>query len=118
MRISDWSSDVCSSDLLVLRRRYGDREQALHLPGGPLIPIAATLLSIGLLASASIENLLAGAVALLLGAVIYRFRRKPGAAAPSAHAGRSDQNATTSGRYSWRLPWFPPSPTGGLLASL
>src|SRR3546814_4294191 len=73
---------VTSVSVLVLSRRYGDREQALHLPGGPLIPIAATLLSIGLLASASIENLIAGAVALLLGAVIYRFRRKPGAAAP------------------------------------
>src|SRR3546814_11091412 len=27
-----------SVSVLVLRRRYGDREQALHLPGGPLIP--------------------------------------------------------------------------------
>ena len=71
-----------SVSVLVLRRRHGDRDQALHLPGGPLIPIAATLLSIGLLASASIENLVAGAVALLLGAVIYRFRRKPESAAP------------------------------------
>ena len=66
-----------SVSVLVLRRRYGGRENALHLPGGALIPIAATLLSIGLLASASIENLIAGAVALLLGLVIYRFRRSP-----------------------------------------
>jgi amino acid transporter len=66
-----------SVSVLVLRRRYGGRENALHLPGGALIPIAATLLSIGLLASASIENLIAGAVALLLGLVIYRFRRPP-----------------------------------------
>lgn len=63
--------------VLVLRRRYGDRDNALHLPGGALIPTAATLLSICLLASASIENLIAGAIALLLGVVIYRFRRAP-----------------------------------------
>src|SRR3546814_11377721 len=100
MRISDWSSDVCSSDLLVLRRRYGDREQALHLPGGPLIPIAATLLSIGLLASASTENLIAGAVALLLGAVIYRFRRKPGSASSEERRGGKECVSTCRSRWS------------------
>jgi basic amino acid/polyamine antiporter, APA family len=63
--------------VLVLRRRNEARRDMLQLPGGPLIPIAATVLSIALLASASIENLVAGAVALLLGAVIYRFRRQP-----------------------------------------
>src|SRR5690606_7539172 len=35
-----------SLSVLVLRRSHGDRGTALHLPGGPLIPIAATLLSI------------------------------------------------------------------------
>src|SRR3546814_15086960 len=43
-----------SVSVLVLSRRYGDREQALHLPGAPLIPIAAPLLSIVLLASSSL----------------------------------------------------------------
>ena len=61
--------------VLVLRRRHGDRPDALRLPGGALIPIAATVLSLGLLASASLQNLLAGAVALLLGAAVYRFWR-------------------------------------------
>ena len=65
-----------SVSVLVLRRRHGARDGAMQLPGGPLIPIAATVLSIALLASASIENLVAGAIALLVGAVIYRFRRK------------------------------------------
>jgi basic amino acid/polyamine antiporter, APA family len=65
-----------SVSVLVLRRRHGSRDSALHLPGGPLIPIAATLLSVALLASASTGNLVAGAIALLLGAVVYRFRRK------------------------------------------
>ena len=66
-----------SVSVLVLRRRHGDREGALQLPGGPLIPIAATALSIALLASASVGNLVAGVVALGLGAVIHLFRRKP-----------------------------------------
>ena len=62
--------------VLVLRRRHGHRDGALHLPGGPLVPVAATLLSIGLLASATAWNLLAGAVALVLGAIVFTFRRK------------------------------------------
>jgi amino acid transporter len=62
--------------VLVLRRRHGDRPSALQLPGGALIPIAATVLSLGLLASASLQNLVAGAIALLLGAAIYRFWRR------------------------------------------
>ena len=70
-----------SVSVLVLRRRHGHRDGALHLPGGPLIPVAATLLSIGLLASANLWNLVAGAVALVLGAVVFAFRRKPAAQA-------------------------------------
>ncbi len=68
--------------VLVLRRRHGDQPGAMQLPGGPVIPVAALLLSLGLLASARIENLIAGAVALLIGAVIYRFRRKPVTTSP------------------------------------
>ncbi|GAB2626352.1 APC family permease [Novilysobacter erysipheiresistens] len=67
--------------VLVLHKRYGNQPGAMQLPGGPLIPVVALLLSIGLLASAKIENLIAGAIALLIGAVIYRFRRKPVASA-------------------------------------
>jgi amino acid transporter len=63
--------------VLVLRRRHGAREGALQLPGGPLIPLAATVLSLALLASANAGNLVAGAVALAVGAVLYRFRRVP-----------------------------------------
>jgi amino acid transporter len=65
-----------SISVLVLRKRHGDRAGALHLPGGPLIPVAATLLSLGLLASARVSNLVAAAVALLAGALIYRFWRR------------------------------------------
>jgi amino acid transporter len=63
--------------VLVLQKRHGQREGALQLPGGPLIPVCALLLSLGLLASATVYNLIAGAAALALGAVIYFFQRKP-----------------------------------------
>ncbi len=63
--------------VLVLRRTHGQREGALQLPGGALIPVLAALLAVGLLASASMKNLAAGALALVVGAVLYRFRRAP-----------------------------------------
>jgi amino acid transporter len=62
--------------VLVLRRRYATRVDMLRLPGGPAIPVAAIVLSLGLLASASAANLVAGAVAILVGALIYRMRRR------------------------------------------
>ena len=43
-------------------------------------PALALLLSLGLLASAKPENLVAGAIALATGAVVFLFRRKPVAA--------------------------------------
>ena len=61
---------------MVLRRRYADRAELLRLPGGDLIPVAALLLSFMLLASARIENLIAGALAFALGALIYVFSRR------------------------------------------
>jgi amino acid transporter len=64
-----------AGSVLVLRHRHGDREGALRLPGGPLIPLAAIALSLGLLASAQPANLVAAVVALLIGAIVYRFRR-------------------------------------------
>ena len=63
--------------VLVLRRRHDGRDGVLRLPGGPLIPVLAAALAIALLASASIGNLAAGALALVAGAALYRLRRKP-----------------------------------------
>ena len=62
--------------VIVLARKYGNRPGALRLPGGPAIPVAALLLSLALLASASWQNLAAAAAALAVGAVIYLFPRK------------------------------------------
>jgi len=61
----------------LLRRKFADRPSTIRLPGGPLIPIAATLVSLGLVASAGARNLVAGAVALLAGLLLIAFRRRP-----------------------------------------
>lgn len=70
--------------VVVLQKRHGEQPGALKLPGGALIPVAATAVSLGLLASASAQNLLAGAVALLAGALVYRFWRRSPEVPPSA----------------------------------
>ena len=59
----------------VLRRKLG--ETPVRLPGGPVIPIAAALVCIILAASAKLENLIAGAIAIAVGLVVYFLRRKP-----------------------------------------
>ncbi len=60
----------------VLRRRMPRRDDAFRLPGGPLVPVAALTLSLVFLASTSVANLWAGAAALGVGVVIYRFRNR------------------------------------------
>lgn len=59
----------------VLRHRREARPGAFRLPGGALIPIGALLICLMFMASATSQNLIAGAIALGLGAVIYRLRR-------------------------------------------
>ncbi|MGH7480973.1 MAG: APC family permease [Longimicrobiales bacterium] len=60
-----------------LRRRFADRPEGVRLPGGALIPIAALLLCLLFLASTTFANLVAGAIALLVGVAIYFFWRRP-----------------------------------------
>jgi len=62
--------------VILLARRYQQRSDTLPLPGGPAIPIAALVLSLSLLASASWQNLAAAGVALLVGWVVYLLPRK------------------------------------------
>ena len=59
----------------VLRRKFGADEPTIVLPGGATIPLLALLVCIAFLASARMENLLAGLIALLAGGTIYLFRR-------------------------------------------
>jgi APA family basic amino acid/polyamine antiporter len=60
----------------VLRRKLA-KEPAVRLPGGPVIPIAAAILCVVFAASAEAKNLIAGAIALVAGALIFYFWRRP-----------------------------------------
>ena len=68
----------------VLRRKFPRTQETIVLPGGPAIPIAALLLCLVFLAGAEPRNLVMGAIALAVGAVIYALRRRP---SPSAVVG-------------------------------
>lgn len=61
----------------VLRRRFGADRGGFRIPGGYLVPAAACALGVGLAASAETNNLIAGAIALAVGWVIFALRRKP-----------------------------------------
>ncbi len=65
-----------SASVLVLHRRRGEPPGTLTLPGGPLIPFAALVLSLALLFSARPAHLIAAGIAVLLGTVIYKFPRR------------------------------------------
>ncbi|PKM41747.1 MAG: amino acid transporter [Gammaproteobacteria bacterium HGW-Gammaproteobacteria-1] len=65
-----------AASLLVLQKRYADKPGALVLPGGRLIPLLALAVSLVLLLATTTANLLAGAAAIGVGAVVYRLRRR------------------------------------------
>lgn len=65
---------TCSA-LLILQRRYAGAPGALKFPGDRLLPFAGLVLSLCFLAATERNNLIAGAIALAAGALIYRFRR-------------------------------------------
>lgn len=60
----------------VLRRKFRDAPGAVRIPGGPIIPIAAALLCVILAASATPKNLLAGAIAIVVGLILWALRRR------------------------------------------
>ena len=61
----------------VLRRKFPRTESTVRLPGGPLIPILALALCLVFLLSATRWNLIAGAIALTVGALLFATRRRP-----------------------------------------
>ncbi len=63
------------ASLPILRKKFSADPNAFKLPGGHIIPIAALGISLIFLSSTTVENLFAGAIALIIGAVIYKFRR-------------------------------------------
>ncbi len=60
----------------VLRRKMPATERAIRLPGGALIPLAALAICLVFLSSATSKNLVAGAIALAVGAAIFLSRRR------------------------------------------
>jgi len=60
----------------VLRRKMPASERTIRLPFGPAIPIAALAICLMFLFSATAKNLIAGAIALAIGAAIYLSRRR------------------------------------------
>jgi len=62
--------------LLVLQRRHAGQADAMHLPGGPLLPVFGLALSLWFVAATSWNNLLAAMVALVVGVLVYRYRRR------------------------------------------
>jgi hypothetical protein len=60
----------------VLRRKFAAKQRTIVLPGGAAIPALALLVCVAFLASSTATNLVAGLVALVLGAAAYAFRRK------------------------------------------
>ena len=62
----------------VLRRRMTAPPRAFRLPGGPAIPLATVVMCVALLSAATTQNLIAGAIALAVGAAVYSISRKIG----------------------------------------
>jgi len=60
----------------VLRGRFAKGERTIVLPGGATIPVLALLVCLGFVASADVQNLIAGMIGLLVGVPIYFLRRK------------------------------------------
>lgn len=58
----------------ILRRKMPETARTFRLPGGPLIPILALLMCFAFLSQATLKQLAAGAIALVVGAVIYFAR--------------------------------------------
>jgi APA family basic amino acid/polyamine antiporter len=61
----------------VLRRRLPATAKTFLLPGGPAIPIAASLVCVFLVAAVERRAFLAGAIALAVGALVYAYNRPP-----------------------------------------
>lgn len=62
--------------LPVLRKRFGGKKGSFRLPGGNLLIYSSLILCLIFLVSATLANLIAGAMALLVGWIIYSVRSR------------------------------------------
>lgn len=68
---------VCGATLVLRGRRPNDQMRAAEFtaPFGPLVPVLACIVALGILAGATMDQLLAGAAALAVGAVLFAIAR-------------------------------------------
>jgi amino acid transporter len=77
----------------VLRRKLPATSRTVRLPGGPAIPAAALVVCLVFLSAATTEHLIAGALALAVGVLIYAIGiRRPGARPLPVSGASSPQN--------------------------
>jgi amino acid transporter len=65
-----------AASVIVLRRRMPDAARSVRVPFGPVIPLAAIALCALLASAATRANLVAGALALAAGGLLWLTRRK------------------------------------------
>lgn len=63
--------------LLILRKKMSSPE-TFHIPGGPIVPILAILLSLFLLTAATRIHWITGSAAIAIGLLLYWIRKKKG----------------------------------------
>ncbi len=74
----------------VLRRKLPAGAATVRLPGGPAIPLAAVVVCLALAGSATSANLIAGAVALAVGLLLYLLRQRDPAPEPGVSGGAAE----------------------------
>jgi amino acid transporter len=69
---------ACAATLALRQKRFESRVQraTFTVPLGPVVPVAAILISIALLAGATRAQLLGGGAALVAGAALYWLNRR------------------------------------------
>ncbi len=85
---------VCLSTL-VLRRRQADGRHGrrpVPVPLGPVVPMLASIVALGILAGATGQQLTAGAAALVAGAILFLIATRTGR---TGHGDTETQRRTT-----------------------
>jgi amino acid transporter len=67
----------CTATIVLQRRGVGDDQEAFRLPLGPLIPLAATALVVGMMTTLTRQEIVAVLVAVAIAGLIYLKTRKP-----------------------------------------
>jgi amino acid transporter len=74
---------ACTSTLILQRRMVGEATATFRLPLGPVIPLAATALVVGMMTTLTAREIVAVLVVVAIAGVTYRLSRRSPAAAGS-----------------------------------